>query len=125
MPMTYLKGRVRSIGHAARGIASLLRDEPNARIHALAAVLVALAGIWLHVSAVEWGLLALAITVVWAAEAMNTAVEALVDLVSPDRHALAGKAKDVAAGAVLLAAFGAVVIGVLVFVPRLLDLLNG
>jgi len=125
MPMTYLKERVRSIGHAARGIASLLRDEPNARIHALAAVLVVLAGIWLHVAAVEWGLLALAVTVVWAAEAMNTAVEALVDLVSPERHALAGKAKDVAAGAVLLAAFGAVVIGVLVFVPRLLDLLNG
>ena len=125
MPMTYLKERVRSIGHAARGIASLLRDEPNARIHALAAVLVVLAGIWLHVAAVEWGLLALAVTVVWAAEAMNTAVEALVDLVSPERHALAGKAKDVAAGAVLLAAFGAVVIGVLVFVPRLFDLLNG
>jgi diacylglycerol kinase (ATP) len=123
--MTYLKERVRSIGHAARGIASLLRDEPNARIHALAAVLVVLAGIWLHVAAVEWGLLALAVTVVWAAEAMNTAVEALVDLVSPERHALAGKAKDVAAGAVLLAAFGAVVIGVLVFVPRLFDLLNG
>ena len=125
MTVTYLRGRLRSVGHAARGIASLVRDEPNARIHAAATVLVVLAGFWLHISIVEWGLIALAITVVWAAEAMNTALEHLVDMVSPERHTLAGKAKDVAAGAVLLAACGAVVIGLLVFVPRLLNLFHG
>ena len=123
--MTYLRERLLSARHAARGIAMLLRDEPNARIHVFATVLVVLAGFWLHISTVEWGLITLAITVVWAAEAMNTALEHLVDLVSPERHALAGKAKDVAAGAVLLAACGSVAIGLLVFVPRLVSLLHG
>ncbi len=123
--MTYLRERLLSARHAARGIAMLLLDEPNARIHVFATVLVVLTGFWLHISTVEWGLITLAITVVWAAEAMNTALEHLVDLVSPERHALAGKAKDVAAGAVLLAACGSVAIGLLVFVPRLVSLLHG
>ncbi len=125
MPMTYLRERLLSAGHAARGIAMLLRDEPNARIHVFATVLVVLTGFWLHISTVEWGLITLAITVVWVAEAINTALEHLVDLVSPERHTLAGKAKDVAAGAVLLAACGSVAIGLLVFVPRLVSLLHG
>ena len=125
MPMTYLRERLLSARHAARGIAMLVRDEPNARIHVFATVLVVLTGFWLHISTVEWGLITLAITVVWVAEAINTALEHLVDLVSPERHTLAGKAKDVAAGAVLLAACGSVAIGLLVFVPRLVSLLHG
>ena len=123
--MTYLRERLLSARHAARGIAMLVRDEPNARIHVFATVLVVLTGFWLHISTVEWGLITLAITVVWVAEAINTALEHLVDLVSPERHTLAGKAKDVAAGAVLLAACGSVAIGLLVFVPRLVSLLHG
>ena len=123
MPFDYLSGRLRSVGHAMRGIGSLVRDEPNARIHLLATVLVVVAGAWLHLSRIEWGLIALAVASVWAAEAFNTAMEALVDLISPERQLLAAKAKDVAAGAVLLAACGSVVIGLLVFVPHLLGLL--
>ena len=120
MPIDYLSARLRSVGHAARGLASLVRDEPNARIHALATVLVFVAGALLRLSPAEWGLIVLAVACVWAAEALNTAIETLVDLISPERRPLAGKAKDVAAGAVLLAACGSVVIGLLVFVPHLL-----
>jgi diacylglycerol kinase len=120
LPLAYLNARLRSVGHALRGISSLLRDQPNARLHALATVLVIVAGALLRISPVEWGLIALAVACVWAAEAMNTAVEAVVDLISAERQALAAKAKDVAAGAVLLAACGSVVIGLLVFVPHLL-----
>jgi len=125
MPIDYLSVRLHSVGHAVRGLALLVRDEPNARIHALATVLVLVAGALLHLSPIEWGLIALAVTCVWAAEALNTAIETLVDLISPERQPLAGKAKDVAAGAVLLAACGSVVIGLLVFVPHLLRLFEG
>ena len=122
MPIDYLSARLRSVGHAVRGLGSLVRDEPNARIHAAATILVIVAGAWLRISPTDWGLIALAIACVWAAEAMNTAIEALVDLVSPERQPLAAKVKDVAAGAVLIAACGSVVIGLLVFVPHLLRL---
>ena len=121
MPMDYLSARLRSVGHAVRGLALLVREEPNARIHAFATVLVVVAGALLHLSPTEWGLIALAVASVWAAEALNTAIEALVDLISPERQALAAKAKDVAAGAVLVAAGGSFVIGLLVFVPHLLS----
>ena len=125
MPIDYLSVRLHSVGHAVRGLALLVRDEPNARIHALATVLVLVAGALLRLSPTEWGLIALALACVWAAEALNTAIETLVDLISPERQPLAGKAKDVAAGAVLLAACGSVVIGLLVFVPHLLRLFEG
>lgn len=69
----------------------------------------------------QWALVILAMTAVWTAEAFNTGCELLADAISPEFHPLVGKAKDVAAGAVLIAAVGAVVIGVLVFVPRVLD----
>lgn len=123
--MDYLSSRLRSIGHALQGIATLVREEPNARIHAVATVLVVIAGAVLQLSLVDWGLVALAVAGVWAAEAMNTAVEALVDLVSPEHQPLAGKVKDLAAGAVLLAACGAVVIGLVVFLPHVFGRLHG
>ena len=104
MPLAYLTARLGSIGHALRGLAALMRTEPNARIHAVATMLVIVAGALLRLSALEWGLIALAITCVWAAEALNTAIEAVVDLVSPESRPLAARAKDVAAGAVLVAA---------------------
>lgn len=83
----------------------------------MATVLVLTAGFAIGISLVEWALIVLAISGVWAAEAINTSIEFLVDLVSPDHHPLAGKAKDVAAGAVLVAAIGSAFIGGLVFGP--------
>lgn len=124
MPNSYLTGRARSFGHAFRGLAILLRSQHNARIHAGATILVVAAGVLFRISPAEWALIVLAMVCVWAAEALNTAIEFLVDLASPEPHPLAGKAKDVAAGAVLLAAIGSVIVGVLVFGPYVLRILQ-
>lgn len=111
--------RARSFGHAWRGVAGLVRSQHNARIHLAATLAVAGAGFALGVSRADWGLLVLATAGVWVAEALNTAVEFLADAVHPGVHPLVGRAKDVAAGGVLLASAGAVAIGLLVFGPGL------
>jgi diacylglycerol kinase (ATP) len=117
MMRTWLMARGRSVGYAVAGVAHLVRTQPNARIHlgATGAVL-ALGGV-LRVSAGGWCWLIVAMVGVWMAEALNTAVELLADAACPEHHPLIGRAKDVAAGGVLLAAAGAVGIGVLVFGP--------
>ncbi len=124
MPSSYLTGRLRSFGHAFRGLKVLVQTQHNARIHAVATILVVAAGALARISLTEWVLIALAVGCVWATEALNTSIEFLVDLVSPDRRPLAANAKDVAAGAVLVAAIGALVVGVLVFAPHILKLLE-
>jgi diacylglycerol kinase (ATP) len=124
MPNAYLSGRLRSFGHALRGLRVLLQTQHNARIHAVATVLVLIASAVFGISAAEWALVILAIAGVWVAEALNTALEFLVDLASPESDPLAGKAKDVAAGAVLVAAVGAAIIGGFVFGPHILAFLG-
>lgn len=104
---------------AARGIRLLLEGEAHARFHLLATLAVVGLGVWTRISSNEWLAISLAIGLVWVAEGLNSAIEACVDLASPDHHQLAGKAKDIAAGAVLLAAICAAIVGILVFVPRL------
>ena len=114
------RGRLlRSVGCAFRGIGILVRTQANARIHAAAAVLAVGAGFWFRLSRGEWCAVIAAIGLVWAAEGVNTAIEAVVDLASPELHPLAGRAKDVAAGAVLCAALAALAIGLLIFGPRM------
>ena len=108
-----------SFGHAGRGVWAALLSEVHLRFHAVATVVVIGAGFYYQIARLEWALLALAAAGVWTAELLNTAIEALTDLASPAWHPLAGKAKDVAAGAVLLAALGALVVGALVFGPKL------
>lgn len=119
----WLVALIRSFGFAFAGLGWLLRSQRNAQIHVAITCVVIIAGFALGVSGGEWLALVLAIALVLALEAMNTAVEAVVDLVSPEPHPLAKRAKDTAAGAVLLAAIGAAIVGVLIFVPRLFDLL--
>ena len=114
-----LRKRIESFGYAFKGIATLFISEPNARIHAAVLSLVVLAGFYFQIERSEWLTIVLISALVLSAEAMNTAIEFVVDLVSPDYHPLAGKAKDVAAAAVLLAAFGAVVIGLIIFLPKI------
>lgn len=97
----------------------MFSSQVNARIHAVAAVVVVTAGIIFRISTLEWLAIIICITLVIVLEAVNTAIETLTDLVSPGNHPLAGKAKDVAAAGVLLAAIGSVVVGVLIFGPRL------
>lgn len=110
---------IASFGYAVQGIREALLTEPHLRFHALATAGAVALGLWLQLPRHDWALLALTIGAVWTAELMNTAVESIVDLVSPEFHPLAGRAKDVAAGAVLLASVAAVVVGLLVFGPPL------
>jgi diacylglycerol kinase (ATP) len=115
-----LRERAQSFANAGRGIARLLAREPNARIHAVATAAAIALGAWLGLTAGEWCWITLAIALVWVAEGMNSALEALADAVHPGRDARIGGAKDTAAGAVLVAAIASAVIGALVFGPRLL-----
>ena len=114
-----LRARARSFADAGRGIARLLADEPNARIHAVASIAAIALGAWLGLASGEWCWIALAIALVWVAEGLNSALEALADAVHPARDARGGRAKDTAAGAVLVAAIASLVIGALIFGPRL------
>ena len=116
---TFFHGRVRSFQYAGRGIRTMLAQH-NARLHALATVLVVIAGCVLQISRQDWCWIVLAMMAVWTAEALNTALELLCDVASPDFHPLVEQAKDVAAAAVLLSAIGAVAVGLLVFVPHLI-----
>lgn len=111
--------RAASFGYAFRGIFVLIKTQRNAQIHLAASLGVLAFGMWLRLPATDWALLALAMGGVWAAEALNTAVEVVVDLVSPQWHALARDAKDLAAGGVLLATLAAVATGLLVLGPPL------
>jgi diacylglycerol kinase (ATP) len=112
--------RLRSFVYAGRGIRTMLRSQHNAWVHAAASLAVTAAGFAFEVSRLEWIALVLAIVAVWTAEALNTAFEFLCDVASPDFHPLVEKAKDVAAGAVLICALGAALIGALVFAPYVL-----
>jgi diacylglycerol kinase (ATP) len=115
--------RIRSFRHAIDGIALMLRSQHNAWLHAVASVTVLISGIICHLSARGFCWLVIAIMAVWTAEALNTALEFLADVASPEFHPLAKKAKDVAAGAVLISAGGSVVIALLVFGPHIIKCL--
>ena len=98
--------RLRSIRDAVRGVGVMLRTQHNAWIHALATAAVVAAGFALHIDPGEWLAIVLSIMAVWIAEALNTAFEFLCDVASPEFHPMVERAKDVAAGAVLIAAVG-------------------
>jgi diacylglycerol kinase (ATP) len=113
-------GRVRSVRCALAGIRVMVASQHNAWIHAAATVAVLGAGLHFRLGRGDWCWVILAVIAVWTAEALNTAFEFLTDVASPAFHPLAAKAKDVAAGAVLITAAGAVAIGLLVFGPHVL-----
>lgn len=118
-----MKKRIKSFKYAIRGIQDVISDEMNMRIHLFIAVLVVICGLVFNISNVEWLVCVLCFAVVMTAEMINTAIETVVDLVSPSKHELARKAKDVAAGAVLLSAFFSAIAGLMIFVPKLLAVL--
>ena len=123
MRNTYFGKRMRSFGFAFKGIFILIKNEPNAKVHILAAVLVIFAGIYFRISNLEWLAVIICIGSVLGAEAINSAVEDLVDIVSPERSSKAGRIKDLAAGAVLVTSISALAVGVIVFLPYILKLL--
>ncbi len=114
---------IRSFGYAFEGIYYTLRTQRNMRVHAGIGFVAAALGLWLGISAVEWAVLLVMMAVVIALEMVNTVVESLVDLVTDRFHPLAKIAKDVAAGAVLVAAIFAFGVGLFLFLPRLLRLI--
>jgi len=119
----FFSGRIRSFKFAIRGIVTILRTQHNAWIHASATLAVIAAGLLLNISPGEWCWVVLAVTSVWTAEALNTSLELLCDVASPDFHHLIEKAKVVSAGSALLIGIGASVIGALVFIPKIVGLL--
>ena len=126
---SFINSRVHAFGHAFHGWRHVLRTQRNAWIHSVAATLVVLVGLWLQISPRDWAVLVLTITMVFTAEFINTAIEAVVDLASPVHHPLAKVGKDVGAGAVLISALAAVLIGLLILGPplwaRLVSLFTG
>lgn len=115
-----LRRSLRSFRYAINGLRALFRDEPNSRIHLLAACLIHLIGFWLRFSIVEWVAIWLCIGFVFAAEIFNTAIENLCDHVSPERNSTIGKVKDLAAAGVLVAATTSVVVALFILVERVL-----
>ena len=111
-----------SFGYAFEGIWTGIRKERNMKIHCLAIICVTLAGTLFHITATEWCICLLLFALVAALELVNTAVEAVVDLVTEEQKPLAKIAKDTAAGAVLFAAIVSVIIGCIIFLPYLLEL---
>ena len=116
--------RIQSFKCGIRGIALMLKSQHNAWIHATASVVVLIVGAFFRLSPGEWCWLVIAIMAVWTAEALNTALEFLADVASPEFHPGVEKAKDVAAGAVLISATGSVAIALFILTPYVLKLIN-
>jgi diacylglycerol kinase len=120
----FLKSRALSFRYAFVGWWYVIRTQRNAWIHAVVSIAVIAVAVWLQLDAHDWALIIIAIAMVWTAEFINTALEAVVDLASPEQHELAKVGKDVGASAVLIAAGSAAIIGFLIIGPPLWERLN-
>jgi len=116
---TFLTSRIAAFGHAFRGWWYVLQTQHNAWIHILFATAVIIVGLWVGLEPFDWAVIVLTIAMVFTAEFINTAIEAVVDLASPVHHPLAKVGKDVGAGAVLVASLAGIVIGLLIIGPPL------
>ena len=124
MIFRFLRQRLHSFVFAWAGVRNLWEKEKNTRIHLFFTAAVIIAGIIFRVSVFEWAVLFLTMAAVWAAEAVNSAVERTVDLVTSERRQLAKEAKDLAAGSVLILAAGSVAVGLFIFLPKLITVVN-
>lgn len=118
-----IRARILSFKYAFLGLKDLFTTQDNAKIHAVMMLLSLLMGWFFQLSTIEWCFIIFAISSVLAAEAFNTALEHITDLVSPDQHELAGRTKDVAAAGVLLTAMGAAIVGLIIFLPKCYELI--
>ena len=116
------KKLINSFKYAGEGIVSSFKTERNMKIHIFIMLVVILAGILLELSAIEWIICVLLFAIVISAELFNTAIETIVDMVSPEKNEKAKLAKDVSAGAVLVVAIGAAMVGLVIFVPKVVEL---
>lgn len=110
---------MKKLGFAIHGIFAAVKSEGSMQIHLIASSLVIAAAIFFHLTAGEWCIILLCIGLVWAAELLNTAIEHTIDLCSPEWNERAGKAKDIAAGGVLIVSIIAVIIGCIIFIPKI------
>ena len=115
----FLRSRLKSFRYAFDGWWFVIRTQKNAWIHTLVSVVVVIMGLWLELHRRDWAILILTISIVWAAEFFNTALEAMVDLYSPEKNHLARVGKDVGAAAVLIAAGASILVGLLILGPPL------
>ena len=115
---SFLRGRLKGFGFAAKGAFMLLRNEASIQVQAVIAVLVTIAGFYFNLSSTEWIMQIFAIGLVMSAEGLNTAIEEMANFVHPDIHKKIGYIKDVAAGAVFFSALTAVVIGCFIYLPK-------
>jgi diacylglycerol kinase len=123
--LEFIRSRAHSFGYAFSGWWYVIRTQKNAWIHAVVSIAVMLIAFWLKLRPLEWAVLVFTIALVWTAEFINTALEAVVDLASPEHHPLARMGKDVGAAAVLIAALSSIVVGLLVLGPPLWQKLKG
>ena len=121
---SFLRSRTKSFRYAFSGWWYVIRTQRNAWIHALVSIVVILLGLWLRISPFEWAVIVIAFAMVWTAEFINTTLEAVVDLASPQQHPMAKVGKDVGAAAVLIAALASILIGFLILGPPLMDKLR-
>jgi diacylglycerol kinase (ATP) len=119
-----MKKFIRGFGFAIKGISYATKTQLNFRVHLVAALTAAFMGYALKVSTIEWIWLIFCMSLVMAAELFNTAIEVLVDLVSPDYNEKAGHVKDIAAGAVLVTAIFALITGFIIFLPKIIALIH-
>jgi diacylglycerol kinase len=115
--LDFVASRLRSFGYAFRGWWYVLRSQRNVWLHVVISVVVIGVSAWVGLKPLEWAVVVLTMAIVFTAEFLNTAIEAVVDLASPHKHPLAKVGKDVGAGAVLIAALAAVVVGILILGP--------
>jgi diacylglycerol kinase len=120
----FFVSRAHAFRHAFRGWWYVLCTQRNAWLHAVVTTLVVLVAFWLHLAMRDWAVLLLTIALVWTAEFINTALEAVVDLASPQQHPLAKVGKDVGAAAVLIAALTSILVGLLILGPPLWEKLK-
>ena len=116
--------RIKSFGYAFQGLFSLIRYEPNAQIHFFAAIIAIVLGFIFSITRIEWCFIIFAIGLVIAAEAFNTVIEKLVDHLFPEYHYTAKITKDIAAGAVLICAIAALIVGIVIFLPKIISFIG-
>ena len=116
---SFLVNRLKSIGFALKGALLLLKTESSIQIQFVIAILMTIAGFYFEISSIEWILQIFAIGLVMSIEGLNTAIEDIADFIHPEHHAKIGFIKDVAAGAVFIAAVATIIIGLLIYIPKL------
>lgn len=121
---SFIISRIQAFRHAFRGLFYVMKTQRNVWIHTSVTIAVFILGVWLNISLTEWAILVLTIALVFMAEFINTSIEAVVDLASPNKHPLAKIGKDVGAAAVLVAAIASVLVGLLILGPPLLEKIN-